>query len=85
MTPSPHLLRSDFAATELPDTSAASRTCGVGTVLSLYLATVLDCFSRGLVGWSIAEHMRTELVENALDAAAFTRGVLAVQCSTLIS
>ncbi len=38
---------------------------------------MIDCFSRRLVGWSIAEHMRTELVENALDAAALTRGGLA--------
>ena len=29
------------------------------------------------MGWSIAEHMRTEFVENALDAAAITRGGLA--------
>ncbi|MBF6214781.1 transposase family protein, partial [Nocardia puris] len=35
------------------------------------------CFSRRVVGWSIAEHMRTELVENALTAAAATRGSLA--------
>ena len=38
---------------------------------------MIDCFSRRLVGWSIAEHIRTELVENALDAAALTRGGLA--------
>ncbi|GAA3289683.1 hypothetical protein GCM10020295_02140 [Streptomyces cinereospinus] len=36
----------------------------------LYLATVIDCFSRRLVGWSIADHMRTELVVDALRAAA---------------
>ncbi|WP_398946656.1 hypothetical protein [Streptomyces sp. BK340] len=24
---------------------------------SLYLATVLDCFTRRVVGWSIADHM----------------------------
>jgi len=42
-----------------------------------YLATVIDCFSRRLVGWSIADHMRTELVEDALKAAAATRGSLA--------
>ena len=39
---------------------------------------MIDCFSRRLVGWSIADHMRTELVENALSAAALTRGGLAV-------
>ncbi|WP_436763313.1 IS3 family transposase, partial [Streptosporangium sp. V21-05] len=43
----------------------------------LYLATVLDCFSRRVVGWSIAAHMRTELVADALRAACRTRGDLA--------
>jgi transposase InsO family protein len=35
---------------------------------------VLDLGSRRLTGWSIADHMRTELVTDALDAAARTRG-----------
>lgn len=30
---------------------------------NLYLATVIDCCSRRVAGWAIAEHMRTELVE----------------------
>ncbi len=42
----------------------------------LYLATVLDCFSRKVVGWSIADHMRTDLVADALRMAARTRGGL---------
>ncbi len=42
----------------------------------LYLATVLDCFSRKVVGWSIADHMRTGLVCDALRMAASTRGGL---------
>lgn len=42
----------------------------------LYLATVLDCFSRRVVGWSIADHMRTDLVTDALRMAARTRGGL---------
>ncbi|MFJ5273816.1 IS3 family transposase [Streptomyces sp. NPDC088358] len=42
----------------------------------LYLATVLDCFSRKVVGWSIADHMRTSLVADALRMAASTRGRL---------
>nr|WP_157597140.1 IS3 family transposase [Streptacidiphilus rugosus] len=42
----------------------------------LYLATVLDCFSRRVVGWSIADHMRTDLVADALRMAAATRGSL---------
>ncbi|MFF9757343.1 IS3 family transposase [Streptomyces sp. NPDC014344] len=42
----------------------------------LYLATVLDCFSRKAVGWSIADHMSTDLVADALKMAAATRGGL---------
>ncbi|WP_214111329.1 IS3 family transposase [Acrocarpospora catenulata] len=42
----------------------------------LFLATVLDLHSRRLAGWSIAEHMRTELVIDALRSAAATRGGL---------
>lgn len=38
----------------------------------IYLATVIDCYSKKVVGWSIADHMRTELVENALNNAAAT-------------
>jgi transposase InsO family protein len=44
---------------------------------NLYLATVIDCYSRRLAGWSIANHMRTELVTDALKAAQATRGSLA--------
>jgi transposase InsO family protein len=42
----------------------------------LYLATVIDLNSRRLAGWAIAEHMRTELVLDALHAAKRTRGSL---------
>lgn len=38
----------------------------------IYLATVIDCYSKKVVGWSIADHMRTELVETALKNAAAT-------------
>jgi transposase InsO family protein len=44
---------------------------------NLYLATVIDCFSRRLAGWAIADHMRTELVAEALTAAHGARGSLA--------
>jgi putative transposase len=39
----------------------------------LYLAVVLDCFSRRVVGWSMAEHMRAELVVEALEMAVRRR------------
>ena len=35
----------------------------------LYLAVVVDLFSRRIVGWKMANHMRTELVLSALDMA----------------
>jgi putative transposase len=35
----------------------------------LYVAVVLDAFSRKIVGWAMAEHLRTELVLSALNMA----------------
>ncbi|WP_428832893.1 IS3 family transposase [Microbacterium flavum] len=43
---------------------------------NLYLATCIDLGSRK-AGWQVADHMRTELVEDALRAAARDRGSLA--------
>ncbi len=40
----------------------------------LYLASVLDLGSRRWLGYSMASHMRTELVADALDMAVATRG-----------
>lgn len=39
----------------------------------LYLAVVLDVFSRRIVGWAMADHLRTELVLSALDMALWNR------------
>ncbi len=39
----------------------------------LYLAVVLDAFSRRIVGWSMATHLRTELVLEALNMAIWQR------------
>ena len=74
----PDLLGRDF-------TAAAPNTTYVGDITylplatgaNLYLATVIDCCSRRVAGWAIAEHMRTELVEDALTAADALRGGLA--------
>ncbi len=40
----------------------------------LYLATVIDIASRRVVGWAMADHMRTELVADALGMAIEQRG-----------
>lgn len=74
----PDLLERDFTAP-----AANQRYVGDITYLplvdgsNLYLATVIDCYSRRLVGWSLADHLRTALVEDALTNAAHTRGNLA--------
>ncbi len=74
----PDLLKRDFTAP-----APNQRYVGDITYLpladgsNLYLATVIDCYSRRLVGWSVAGHMRVELVEDALKDAAATRGSLA--------
>lgn len=36
----------------------------------LYLATVIDCCSKMVVGWSMADHMKTSLVISAIEMAA---------------
>ena len=74
----PDLFNRDF-------TSATTNSKYVGDITylplatgeNLYLATVIDCCSRRVVGWSVADHMRTELVEDALKAADALRGGLA--------
>ncbi|GAA2214152.1 hypothetical protein GCM10009850_096160 [Nonomuraea monospora] len=73
----PDLIRRDFTA-EAPNRRYVGDITylPVGQGRFLYLATVLDLGSRRLAGWSIADHMRTELVSDALRAAAATRGSL---------
>jgi putative transposase len=39
----------------------------------VYCAAVMDAYSRLIIGWSIAEHMRTELVTDALGMAILRR------------
>ena len=70
----PDLIRRDFTASA-PNTRYVGDITylPVGDGEFLYLATVLDLSSRRLAGWSIADHMRTELVADALRAAAACR------------
>jgi putative transposase len=71
--PFPDLVNRDFTApgpdrlwvadiTQLPTRSG-----------SCYLASIVDAWSRRVVGWSMATHMRAELVTAALDAAIVRR------------
>lgn len=70
-TPVPDLLQRDFTA-QAPNTKYVGDITYllVGGGQFLYSATVLDLCSKRLAGWSIADHMRTELVTDALRAAA---------------
>ena len=71
----PDLVRRDFTAPAQNERYVGDITyLPLADGTNLYLATVIDCFSRRLVGWSVADHMRTELVKDALKAAATTRG-----------
>lgn len=74
----PDLLNRDFTA-EKPNATYVGDITYLPTVAgtNLYLATVIDCYSRRVAGWAIAEHMRTELVADALTAADVHRGSLA--------
>jgi putative transposase len=39
----------------------------------LYLASVMDCYSRAIVGWTLADHLRAEIVVDALQMAVARR------------
>ena len=43
----------------------------------LYVWFILDCYSRMIVGWQIATHLRTDLILDALEMAIFRRDVTA--------
>src|SRR5664280_2507795 len=71
--PAPDLIGRSFCA-ERPN----EKWCGDITYVKTwdgwaYVATVIDLYSRKLVGWAIADHMRTELVTAALDMAIANR------------
>ena len=71
--PAPDLVDRDFKAHE-PDRLWVTDITYVWTWEGwLYVAAVLDVFSRKIVGWSMADHLRTELVTDALDMALFVR------------
>jgi transposase InsO family protein len=72
--PLPDLVKRDFSVGE-----PGQRTCGDITYIPtdegwLYLADVLDIGSRRVVGFALDDHMRSELVERALEMAVAARG-----------
>ena len=69
----PDLVRRDFSAAG-PDRLWVTDITYLPTAAGfLYLAAIVDVWSRRVVGWAMADHLRTELVIAALDAAIAAR------------
>ena len=66
----PDLVRRDFTA-DTPGTKLVGDITYIRTWEGwLYLATVIDCYTKACIGYAMADHMRTDLVTAALDMAA---------------
>lgn len=71
--PAPDLVKRTFAAHELDRLWVADITYLPTGRGFLYLSVVVDACSRKVVGWAMADHLRAELVEAALDMALWNR------------
>jgi putative transposase len=67
--PAPDLVDRNFVASQPNQLWVADITFVPTASSFLYLAVVLDAWSRKVVGWSMANHLRTELVLDALEMA----------------
>ena len=71
--PAPDLVDRNFKA-QAPDQLWMADITYVPTMSGvLYVAVVLDVFSRRIVGWSMQNYLRTELIVNAIDMAVGQR------------
>src|SRR5260221_8534965 len=72
--PAPDLVQRTFAASA-PNQLWIADITSVPTLHDgfLSLAVILDVFSRRVVGWAMADHLRTELVVGALEMAVWNR------------
>ncbi len=67
------LVKRNFAATEADRVWVADITYVATREGFLYLAFILDVHSRRIVGWAMENHLRTELVVDALQMAVWRR------------
>ena len=67
--PAPDLVDRNFTASGPNQLWVADITYVPTAAGFMYLAIVLDAWSRKIVGWSMANHLRTELVLDAMEAA----------------
>ena len=72
--PAPDLVQRSFAA-PVPDQLWVADITYLPTEQQgfLYLAVILDAWSRRVVGWSMQAHLRTELIVAALEMAVWNR------------
>lgn len=82
--PASDLVERDFAREALDELWVGDATYIPTDEGWLYPAGVVDACSRHLLGWSIADHLRTEICTDALEAAVATRGAAAIRSSGVI-
>lgn len=71
--PLPDLVQRDFTPAAINQLWCADITYIRTWEGWVFLAVVMDCFSRRIVGWAVAPHLRTELVIEALEMAVTHR------------
>ena len=71
--PAPDLIERDFSASQTDQVWVADVTYVPTWAGFVYLAAVVDTFSRRVVGWAMANHLRTELMLEALNMALWQR------------
>jgi len=71
--PAPDLVNRDFSASQPNELWVADATFVPTWEGFLFLAVVVDVFSRRVVGWAMADHLRTELMLDALEMAVAQR------------
>ena len=71
----PNILNRDFYASKVDEKYVGDITYIPTSEGWLYLATVIDLYSRKIVGWSMDETMKVSLVNDALKMALISRKV----------
>jgi putative transposase len=77
-----HSTASDLVGRDFTADTPGSKLVGDITYIRtwagwLYLATVIDCFNREVIGYAMADHMRTSLVGDAVEMAARNHTLMA--------
>lgn len=76
LKPSPNILARDFEASGVNQKWCSDITYVPTLEGWLYVATIKDLYSKRIVGWAMAEHMRAELTVSALRMAINQRGAV---------